>query len=170
MTGDDGDILCGEWDTNGSIDAATSGEVYNIALTIKEIVRHPGYVVNPGTEQSYLQNDVAIFKVDEGPLSQEVTNSNKIYPACLPTQKRTLTEGIQSGWSKPIPEKFLKNHAATYSNENVYNNFYKQIQYRMEVFDKCEDPNNLDPFGSAVQYPTDTYYPPGSILYAESHS
>ena len=71
MTGDDVDILCGEWDTNGSNSASSSEEKYNIALTIKEIVRHPGYVVNPGTEQSYLQNDVAVFKVDEGPLSQE---------------------------------------------------------------------------------------------------
>ena len=70
MTGDDADILCGEWDSNGNIDAATSGEAYNIALTIKEIVRHPDYVVNPGTEQSYLQNDIAVFKVDEGPLSE----------------------------------------------------------------------------------------------------
>ena len=91
-----------------------------------------------------------------------MTNREQIYPACLPTQKRTSTEGIQSGWSKPIPEKFLKNHAATYLNENVYSDFYKQIQYRMEVFEKCEDPNNLDAFGSAVQYPTDTYYPPGN--------
>ena len=71
MTGDDVDILCGEWDSNGSNSASTSGEAYNIALTVKEIVRHPDYVVNPGTEQSYLQNDVAVFKVDEGPLSQE---------------------------------------------------------------------------------------------------
>ena len=71
MTGDDADILCGEWDSNGNISATASGEKYNIALTIKEIIRHPDYVVNPGTEQSYLQNDVAVFKVDEGPLSQE---------------------------------------------------------------------------------------------------
>ena len=71
MTGDDADILCGEWDSNGNISATASGERYNIALTIKEIVRHPDYVVNPGTEQSYLQNDVAVFKVDEGPLSEE---------------------------------------------------------------------------------------------------
>ena len=71
MTGEDADILCGEWDSDGSNNYTSSGEQYNIALTIKEIIRHPGYVVNPGTEQSYLQNDVAVFKVDEGPLSQE---------------------------------------------------------------------------------------------------
>ena len=71
MTGVDADILCGEWDTNGSNGASTSGEKYNIALTIKEIVRHPDYIVNPSNEQSYLENDVAVFKVDEGPLSEE---------------------------------------------------------------------------------------------------
>ena len=72
MTGVDADILCGEWDTNGSNDASSSGEKYNIALTIKEIVRHPDYVVNSDqTEQSYLENDIAVFKVDESPLSQE---------------------------------------------------------------------------------------------------
>ena len=71
MTGDDADILCGEWDSNGNNSATASGEKYNIALTIKEIVRHPDYVVNPSSEQSYLQNDIAVFKVDEGPLSEE---------------------------------------------------------------------------------------------------
>ena len=72
MTGDDADILCGEWDSNGNISAAVSGERYNIALTIKEIVRHPDYVVNSDqTEQSYLENDIAVFKVDESPLTQE---------------------------------------------------------------------------------------------------
>ena len=66
MTGVDADILCGEWDTNGSNDASTSGEKYNIALTIKEIVRHPDFLLSgPG----YLQDDLAVFKVDEAPLS-----------------------------------------------------------------------------------------------------
>ena len=72
MTGSDADILCGEWDSNGNTDPNTSGERFNIALTIKEIVRHPDYVVNSDqTEQSYLENDIAVFKVDESPLSQE---------------------------------------------------------------------------------------------------
>ena len=69
MSGDEADILCGEWDTNGSNDAATSGEQYNIALTIKEIVRHPDYANNTD-QQTYLPNDIAIFKVDESELSQ----------------------------------------------------------------------------------------------------
>ena len=73
MSGDEADILCGEWDTNGSNSASSSEEKYNIVLTIKEIVRHPDYVVNPGTEQSYLQNDIAVFKVDESQLSQVIS-------------------------------------------------------------------------------------------------
>ena len=66
MTGDDADILCGEWDSNGNISATASGEKYNIALTIKEIVRHPDY---PLSGPGYLQDDLAVFKVDETPLS-----------------------------------------------------------------------------------------------------
>ena len=70
MTGEEADILCGEWDTNGSNDASTSGEQYNIALTIREIVRHPDYANNLASEQSYLKNDIVIFKVDESKLSK----------------------------------------------------------------------------------------------------
>ena len=72
MTSNDADILCGEWDSNGNTDPSTSGERFNIALTIKEIVRHPDYRINLDNEQSYLQNDIAIFKVDEGALSKVV--------------------------------------------------------------------------------------------------
>ena len=70
MTGADADILCGEWDSNGSNAAASSGEKYNLALTIREIVRHPDYANNLASEQSYLKNDIVIFKVDENKLSK----------------------------------------------------------------------------------------------------
>ena len=46
MTGADADILCGEWDSDVSNAAASSGEENNIALTIREIVRHPDYTNN----------------------------------------------------------------------------------------------------------------------------
>ena len=69
MTGDDADILCGEWDSDGSNNYTDSGEQYNIALTIKEIVRHPDYANNTD-QQTYLPNDIAIFKVDESELSE----------------------------------------------------------------------------------------------------
>ena len=34
----------------------------------------------------------------------------------------------------------------------------------MDVFEKCEDPNNLDAFGDPVQFPTNPYYPPGKKI------
>ena len=92
---------------------------------------------------------------------QEMTNREQIYPACLPTQQRTLTKGVHSGWSKPIPETFLTNHAPDFLK--VYDEFYKQTQYKMTAFEKCEDPNNQDLFGFNVTYPTDTYYPKGNL-------
>ena len=58
-----------------------------------------------------------------------------------------------------MPETFLTNHAPGFLK--VYDEFYKQVQYKMTAFQKCEDPNNKDPFGFDVQYPTDTYYPRG---------
>merc|ERR1719229_658999 len=33
----------------------------------------------------------------------------------------------------------------------------------MDIFEKCEDPNNVDEFGIEVEYPTNTYYPPGTM-------
>ena len=88
-----------------------------------------------------------------------MTDREQIYPACLPTQKRTSTEGVHSGWSKPMPKTFLENNAPGFLK--VYDEYYKQVQYKMTAFEKCEDPNNVDLFGFEVQYPTDTYYPKG---------
>ena len=108
-----------------------------------------------------LSNDLSMLNMI-CEIFQEVTNREQIYPACLPTQQRTLTEGVHSGWSKPIPETFLTNHAPGFLK--VYGEFYKQNQYKMTAFEKCEDPNNKDPFGFDVQYPTDTYYPKGRCV------
>ena len=69
MTGHDAEIICGEWET-GDAPSASSGERYNIVLSIDEIVKHPGYTVNVNSS-SFWQNDIAVFKVDEGPLSEE---------------------------------------------------------------------------------------------------
>ena len=68
MTGQDAEILCGEWET-GDTPPTSSEERYNILMDIKEIVRHPEYTVNVNTS-AYLQNDIAIFKVDDFPLSK----------------------------------------------------------------------------------------------------
>jgi len=60
-----------------------------------------------------------------------------------------------------MPKAFLENNAPGFLK--VYDEYYKQVQYKMTAFEKCEDPNNVDPFGFEVLYPTDTYYPKGTM-------
>ena len=72
MTGEDAEILCGEWQT-GDTPPASSGEQYNIVLNILEIIRHPDY-----SSSSYLVNDVAVFKVNDLLLNQVSTYSFRI--------------------------------------------------------------------------------------------
>ena len=38
MTGDDVEVVCGEWNTAGNLN-----ETYNVILPIKKFVRHPGF-------------------------------------------------------------------------------------------------------------------------------
>ena len=68
MTGSDAEILCGEWET-GDTPSSSSEERYNIILEIQEIERHPEYTVNFETS-AYLQNDIAVFKVDDSQFSE----------------------------------------------------------------------------------------------------
>ena len=68
MTGADAEILCGEWET-GDAPTESSGERYNIILSIRNIVRHPDYTVNVDTS-AYLQNDIAVFKINDEVPSQ----------------------------------------------------------------------------------------------------
>ena len=68
MTGNEAEIICGEWET-GDASQSSTGELYNIILEIKEIVRHEDYAVNVETS-AYLQNDIAVFKVDDTFLTQ----------------------------------------------------------------------------------------------------
>ena len=113
---------------------------------------------------------------------QEVTTKHQLYPACLPLQPRTSNEAIHSGWSKQIPYQFLEKNAPGFAK--IYDEFFKQQvrlecetyyaklfylvilqQYKMDVMEKCEDPNNYDPFGFNVTYPTNPYFPPGISPY-----
>ena len=66
MTGHDAEIICGEWET-GDTPSTSSGERYNIVLSINEIVKHPGYTVNVNSS-AFLQNDIAVFKVETNSL------------------------------------------------------------------------------------------------------
>ena len=110
-----------------------------------------------------------------------MTEKEQIYPACLPTKQRSETvncnnpdhrcaEAVNSGWSKPIPPIFLQNHAPNFLDS--YEDFYKQYQYQMEVWKKCNQYENIGrarpsadnnaPYRTyAVNNPTNTYYPQG---------
>ena len=149
-------ILCGEWET-GPTPQELSGEKYNVILDIKDVIRHPDYTVNIDSS-AHIQNDIAAFKVDDNILSS-MQNKWKIYPACLPTERRTSMVGYHSGWSSPIPFRILRKYAVGFTK--VYRDFFKQIQYRMQILDKCEDDNFFTASTDPVKFPTNTYYPPG---------
>ena len=74
LTRVEAEILCGEWET-GDAPPSSSGEEYNIILNIREIIRHPEYTVNIESS-AYLQNDIALFKVDDSLLSKVRTFKN----------------------------------------------------------------------------------------------
>ena len=92
---------------------------------------------------------------------QDATDRAKIYPACLPTLPRSSTEGVHSGWAKPIPRPFLEKYAPDHLK--VFGDFYKQTQFKMNVHEKCEDPK-VDSFGFPLHPPTNTFYPSGKTI------
>ena len=81
MTGDDAEILCGEWET-GPSRPDSSGEKYNVILPILEIVRHPDWDTSPGIGGPGAGNDIAVFKVNDDRL--RAAENHNIYPSCLP--------------------------------------------------------------------------------------
>ena len=92
---------------------------------------------------------------------QENTTRYGIYPACLPLQQRSSTEGFHSGWSSPIPFHILSQYAPGFTK--VYRDFFKQIHYRMQIDQRCED-SNIIPFQGfeiPATFETNSYYPPG---------
>ena len=118
-----------------------------------------------------------------------MTEREQIYPACLPTKERSETVdcandghqcsvAVNSGWSKPLPTTFLQNHAQNFLDG--YDDFYKQYQYKMEVWKKCNQDENTKiarpdkdfQFNYGIEFPgpyrpydveyrTNTYYPQG---------
>ena len=160
VTGEDAEIICGEWET-GSFSPIASGEKYNVILNIKDVICHPDYTVNTDSS-AHIKNDIAVFKVDDSVLSS-MQNRWKIYPACLPTERRTSRVGYHSGWSSPIPFHILRQYAVGFTK--VYRDFFKQIHHRMEILGKCEDDNFFTASTDPVNFPTNTYYPPGESMY-----
>merc|ERR1712223_1138561 len=157
MDGRDVEILCGEWQT-GVYSQSTSGEEYNVVLPIEEIIRSPNFdakTLGPGGG-----SDIAVFKVNDDQLQD--SKKNRIYPACLPPKDRkTPTEGVHSGWTKPPSIAFIEKFASGY--DRTYGDFFKQWHYKMNISEKCADPTTMQAFGQAVQQPAETYYPPATV-------
>ena len=158
LTGNEAEILCGEWET-GTVAPEDSGEVYNIILPIIKIVKHPDYHISRGEVNSqYVADDVAVFMVNDKEL-QDTTH--EVNPACLPKKKIQPTLGIHSGWSHPPPLKFQEENLPHYVP--YYQDLHKQWHHNMSVA-KCRDPDEDIISMKPLKYPTNSYYPPGTIV------
>ena len=66
MTGDDVEVICGEWEI-GNIPREESGEEYNVILPVGEIRRHPNFTIKQGViRTNYLQDDIAVISAQVG--------------------------------------------------------------------------------------------------------
>jgi len=160
MGGEDGVVLCGEWEL-GNNTADENGEDFNIVLPITEIRRHPDFDIIRGNNTSqYVENDVAVIFVNDEIL-KNLTVSNKINPACLPSAKTYPTnnkEAVHSGWSYPPSESYVSKYAEAYSP--LLRDFLKQWHYSM-VLTECRDPRKIN--NQFHEFRSDTYYPPGTL-------
>lgn len=166
MEGSDSQILCGEWEI-GTTPPALSGERRNIALEVLEIIRHPKFDTKEGPIAG---NDIAIFKVNDEKLRESGVQKYKINPVCISekdakreqrmeNEEKEAPFGIQAGWAEPPPFPFILKYAPAYAP--LYRDFFKQWHYRMDIFEKCEDPKNST-FGE-LQCPSNTSYPAATI-------
>merc|ERR1719153_128948 len=155
MDGQDARIVCGEGDTSQD-----DSEEYNIVMTVRQIVRHPGYDPAVGVSKG---SDLAIFKVNDRNLKKALDNRYEVWPACLPPAGQGSTRartGIHTGWSKPPPLSFVESVAPGYAG--LYDNFYKQWHYKMDILETCEDPKD-SPLCASLKYPSNSSYPPGTV-------
>ena len=83
----------------------------------------------------------------------------EIYPACLPLQEARSVDAYHSGWSRAIPYHIFRKWAVGYTE--IYDEFFKQVHYKMEVLEECKDSNLLEDTFLTPQFRTNTYYPPG---------
>ena len=163
MTGDDAEIICGEWET-GPTPMSESEEEYNIILPIKTVTRHPNYSISRGEARSqFVINDLAIFIVDDKELKKKVDEmKHSIVPICLPSiSHQTPTTAIHSGWSSPPPLEFLEQNLPFYVP--YHQEFFKKWHYAMNVV-RCEDPN------PSLKYPSNSSYPPGVVCAVEKYN
>ena len=54
-------------------------------------------------------------------------------------------------------ERFAKGYQGSYGD------FFKQWHYKMKIQETCRDPNKTQALGLPIKYPSNTYYPPGTV-------
>ena len=121
----DAQILCDEWQT-GIYSQTESQENYNVVLLVTEIIRHPNFDAK-----------------DKDPGAGSNIATSKVPDVCLKSISSTNRQtaaigGIHSGWSKLIPLDFLDIFDEGYIP--YYPDFFKQLQYRMDIQPRCKDP------------------------------
>ena len=169
MTGADTEVICGEWDI-----ANDNEEEYNVILQIEKITIHPDFNISRGEENSqFVAADIATLHVSDDNFEQQ-SRTHNINPACLPTQPISDTvSAVYSGWSTPPPLDYVTANAPEYLE--VFGEFSKQWHYSMNIR-KCEDPrnypvtyntHNIANASVPLTYPTDSYYPPGTVCSVE---
>ena len=160
ITGADAEVICGEWDS-----ATDTAEEYNVILPIESIAVHPSFDISRGEKNSqFVADDIAIIKVSDDKFEAQ-SRTHHIYPACLPTNNKPLTTGaVHSGWSKSPSLDYVTTHAPKY--KEFYGEFSKQWHHSMKIR-KCEDPQTFFWTGVPLKYPTNSYYPPGTICATE---
>ena len=153
MTEEDGEIICGEWET-GPSRYTESGEDYNIILPINNITRHPNYTISRGEGKSqFVANDLAVFFVDDTLLK----DSDVITPICLPSSsKQQSTTAFHSGWSSPPSKTFLQQYLPAYVP--YHRQFFYQWHHKLNIVE-CEDPKGTESY----KFPSNSSYPPGVI-------
>jgi hypothetical protein len=130
-----------------------------VVLPILEIIRHPDFD-EENQEGVGEGSDIAVFKVNDTNFKN--ASANRIYPACLPPSGRKQpTDGVHSGWSLPPPFPLLDNFAPVYTK--FYGDFFKQWHFKMNISDKCQDPTMSQTFGLQLQFPAQSFYPPGTV-------
>ena len=64
MTGEDVEVICGEWET-GNIPKDESGETYNVIFSIELIKRHPKFQIDQDVlRTNFVQDDIAAIIVE----------------------------------------------------------------------------------------------------------
>ena len=96
---------------------------------------------------------------------EQQSRTHNINPACLPTQPLSdTTFAVHSGWSTPPPLEYVTNNAQPYLD--YFAEFSKQWHHSM-IITKCEDPKTHWVTGEAVNYPSNSFYPPGTVCSVE---